>query len=107
MMEPKLSARWKALQILTGVALLAPTAVWLWFIYRVLFAGELADLTASALAIFFVPPPALIGLFAAALSAFRRGRVAAGRVLTVTTLLLALLVTVFYAVLLRALAAFN
>ncbi len=108
MIERKpLSTRWKALQAITLVSLLPPAGIFGWFLYRIVFGGAADALTRQAMAIFFVPPVLLIGLFAASLAAFERSRVGLGQTLTILTLSLSLFATVFYIVLLRAVQTFN
>jgi hypothetical protein len=108
MIERKpLSVRWRALQAITLVSLLPPAGIFGWLLYRLVFGGAADELTGQAMAVFFVPPIVLIGLFAASLAAFERGRVGLGQALTILTLLLSLFATVFYIVLLRAMQSFN
>jgi len=108
MIERKpLSTRWKVLQAIALISLLPPVGILGWFLYRILFGGVAGALTGQAVAIFFVPPVVLIGLFAASLAALERGRVGLGQTLTILTLSLSLFATVFYVVLLRAMQTFN
>jgi len=108
MMEHKpLSPRWKVLQVLTLISLLPPAGIFGWFLYRIVFGGAAEAPAGQALAIFLVPPLVLIGLFAASLAAFERGRMRLGQTLTVLSLLLSLFATIFYVVLLRAMQAFS